>query len=154
MTHPGNTYPIGECTWEPKNWPLGPTTGGEMAACGQLAHALRDSGQGRHSRGRCHACWDNGDMGHVALVTDVEHDQKFRSKRLTTTAIAISTTSVVGSIQPTPSGEPSPTSTQIKVFITSRKGVGKNSDYLRLKRFPQTFSIFPPGTASTGLGDC
>ena len=119
-----------------------------MAACGQLAHALRIPDR-RHSRGRCHRLLGQWGYGHVALVTDVEHDQKFRSKRLTTTAIAISTTSVVGSIQPTPSGEPSPTSTQIKVFITSRKGVGKNSDYLKkVEKVPQTFSIFHL-TAST-----
>ncbi|MFR2464088.1 MAG: hypothetical protein ACLS8J_09355 [Streptococcus salivarius] len=50
-------------------------------------------------------------------------------------AIAISTF-LVGLIKPTLSGEPSPTSTQIKVFITSRKGVGKNSDYLKGVRLP------------------
>ncbi len=52
-THPGNTYPIGECTWGAKELAPWAQTGGEMVACGQLVHALLDSGQ-ETPRGRCH----------------------------------------------------------------------------------------------------
>ena len=52
---------------------------------------------------RCHRLlgqWRG--YGHVALVTDVEHDQKIQIQEATTTAIAISTTSAVGSTRPIP----------------------------------------------------
>ena len=120
-THPGNTYPIGECTWGAKELALGPTTGGEMAACGQLAHALLDSGQETLQRSVPSPVGMMGDMAMSPWLQTSNMTKKFRSKRRTTTAIAISTTSAVGSTQPTPSGEPSPTSTQIKVFLISRK---------------------------------
>ena len=64
---------------------------------------------------------DKGDMAMSPWLQTSNTSKKFRSKRPITTAIAISTTSVAGSIQPTPSGEPSPISTQIKVFLISRK---------------------------------
>ena len=121
-THPGNTYPIGECTWGAKELALGPTTGGETAACGQLVHALRDSGQETSQRSVPSPV---GTMGIWAMSPWLRMSNMTKNsdpRRLTTTAIAISTTSAVGSIQPTPSGEPSPISTQIKAFITSRKG--------------------------------
>ena len=107
-----------------------------MAACGQLVHALRDSGQETPQRSVPSPVGTMGDMAMSPWLRTSNMTKKFRSKRLTTTAIAISTTSAVGSIQPIPSGEPSPISTPIKVFLTSRKGVGKNSDYLKGVRLP------------------
>ena len=88
---------------------------------GQLVHALRDSVQETSQRSVPSPVGTMGDMAMSPWLQTSNMTKKFRSKRLTTTAIAISTTSAVGSIQPTPSGEPSPISTQIKVFLISRK---------------------------------
>ena len=93
-----------------------------MAACEQLVHALRDSGQETLQRSVPSPVGMMGDMGMSPWLRMSNMTKKFRSKRLITTAIAISTTSVAGLIRPTPSGELSPISTQIKVVLTSRKG--------------------------------
>ena len=49
-----------------------------MAACGQLVHALLDSGQETLQRSALSPVGTMGGYGHVALVTDVEHDQKIQ----------------------------------------------------------------------------
>ena len=42
------------------------------------------------------ACWDNGGYGHVAVVTEVEHDQKIQVKEANYNGIGPSTISVAG----------------------------------------------------------
>ncbi len=77
------------------------------------------------------ACWDNGGYGHAALVTDVEHDQKFRSNGRYIDNFR-------GWFDPTNPiwGTVTCRSTQIKVFITSRKGA--RTDYLKGVRLPHS----------------
>ena len=105
---------------EPKVAP-GPTTGkgnGSMWAASALLVRTGDTPEVGAI-----ACWDDG--GDMAMspqqFTDVEHDQKFRSKERTTTAILYIDNFAVWFDPTNPSGELSPTSTQIKAFITSRK---------------------------------
>ena len=77
-THPGNTYPIGECTWGAKE--LAPWAHNWWGNGGMWAVSARAAGfrTGNSPEVGAIACWDNGGYGHVALVTDVEHDQKIQ----------------------------------------------------------------------------
>ena len=77
-THPGNTYPIGECTWGAKE--LAPWAHNWWGNGGMWAASARTAGfrTGDIPEVGAIACWDNGGYGHVALVTDVEHDQKIQ----------------------------------------------------------------------------
>lgn len=77
-THPGNTYPIGECTWGAKE--LAPWAHNWWGNGGMWAASARAVGfrTGSSPEVGAIACWDNGGYGHVALVTDVEHDQKIQ----------------------------------------------------------------------------
>ena len=72
-THPGNTYPIGECTWGAKE--LAPWAHNWWGNGGMWAASARAAGfrTGDTPEVGAIACWDNGGYGHVALVTDVEH---------------------------------------------------------------------------------
>ncbi|WP_418427826.1 GBS Bsp-like repeat-containing protein, partial [Blautia hydrogenotrophica] len=77
-THPGNTYPIGECTWGAKE--LAPWAHNWWGNGGMWAASARAAGfrTGDTPEVGAIACWDDGGYGHVALVTDVEHDQKIQ----------------------------------------------------------------------------
>ena len=70
-THPGNTHPIGECTWGAKELPLGPTTGGKWRQVSTRWFRQETP------RCRCHRLLGQWGIWPCRIVTDVEHDQKF-----------------------------------------------------------------------------
>ena len=78
VTQPDNYYPVGECTWAAKElapWSQNWWGNGGMWAASAHAAGFRT---GSTPEVGAIACWDNGGYGHVALVTDVEHDQKIQ----------------------------------------------------------------------------
>ena len=68
------------------------------------------------------ACWDNGGYGHVAVVTEVEHDQKIQVKEANYNGNR-TINNFRGWFDPTNVvWERSAISIQIKEFLISRKG--------------------------------
>ena len=99
------------------------------------------------------ACWDNGDMAmspwlRTSNMTKIQiQEANYNGHRYID--------NFRGWFDPTnPIWEPSPTSTQIKVFITSRKGVGKNSRlFKKVEKVPKPFQSSHLDSFNS-LGDC
>lgn len=77
-TNLNNAYPVGQCTWGAKE--LAPWAGNNWGNGGQWADSALANGfqVGDTPQIGAIACWQDGGYGHVAVVTQVNHQQEIQ----------------------------------------------------------------------------